>query len=74
MARQDKEVGEDKEVDEDFEEIEQGDYIFVIDVYGNLKSYALPENLEDDDELPDSIEQIMKIFKRQRSFVQQTIH
>lgn len=55
-------------------EVGEGDYIFIIDREGNLKSYALPEGLEDYDEVPTSIEKIMKIFKAQRSYTQHTIH
>jgi hypothetical protein len=65
----------DEEQDGDFfAEIDEGDYIFIIDVQGNLKSYALPESLGDHEEVPDSIEQIMKIFAASRSYTQQTIH
>ena len=60
--------------DEFHDEIEEEDYIFVIDSEGNLKSYALPEHLECEEEMPESIKKIMKIFKQQRVFNHQTIH
>ena len=56
------------------EEIQDGDYIFILDASGNLKSYAVPENIEYMDEMPPNIKKIMKIFKNQTFMQQQTLH
>jgi hypothetical protein len=48
--------------DEDFsqEEFEEGDYEFVINANGELKSIMIPEDLMDDP--PKSVARILKIF------------
>ena len=56
------------------EDIEEGDYIFVVDSEGNLRSYAMPESIEDEHDFPDNIKKIMKIFKNQAFMTQQTLH
>jgi len=64
----------DTESEDFLDEIQDGDYIFVIDGSGNLKSYAVPENIEYMDEMPTNIKKIMKIFKNQAFMQQQTLH
>lgn len=65
---------ENGEVDQEFMDslADDGDYIFVIDGAGKLKSYALPEDLDEDD-LPASVQKIMKIFSSQKMYAA-TIH
>jgi len=48
--------------DEDFsyEELENGDYEFIITADGELKSILIPEDLMDDP--PKSVKKILKIF------------
>jgi hypothetical protein len=60
--------------DQEDEFFGDGDYIFIIDMQGNLKSYALPETLGDDEAVPDCIEKIMEIFAASRGYTQPTIH
>ena len=67
-------MSDEEQEDEFFENIGDGDYIFIIDMQGNLKSYALPESLGDDDTVPDCIEKIMQLFSASRSYIQHTIH
>lgn len=49
-----------KEEDFSFEELEEGDYEFVIRADGELKSIMIPEDLMDDP--PKSVKKILKIF------------
>jgi hypothetical protein len=49
-----------KEEDFSFEELEDGDYEFVIRADGELKSIMIPEDLMDDP--PKSVKKILKIF------------
>lgn len=56
------------------DDIEDGDFIFVVDSDGNLRSYAMPEFIESEHDFPDNIKKIMKIFKNQAKMTQQTLH
>lgn len=53
-------------------EMEDGDSVFIIDAHGDLKAYALPDDMTEA-EMPANIVKIMKLFKNQR-FRSQTIH
>jgi len=64
----------DEQENDFLDEIEDGDYIFVVDSEGNLRSYAMPESIEDEQDFPDNIKKIMKIFKNQTRMTQQTLH
>lgn len=51
----------EENLDEDDDELEEGDYGFIIGPDGELKTVMFPEDLMGD--LPASIKKILKIFK-----------
>jgi hypothetical protein len=52
------EVNEDEFVDN----IEDGDYIFIMDSEGDLKSVLLPEGHTLYDDTPENVEKVMNVF------------
>lgn len=58
--------------DEFIDSIADGDYIFVIDAQGNLKSVLMPETVSLEP-IPDEVQQVMGIFDLSH-VANQTIH
>lgn len=57
---------------DEFDDIDDTDYIFVVDVDGNLKSVLLPDGFEDAT-TPENITKILQIFEV-GTFYSGTIH